>query len=227
MLRPKKIPVDSLPVNGATHGSESADAKSAALPSTETLVVVPITRNEDQEILARLRGGDERAFESLFRLQYPRLVLFAEHYLRSRDEACDIVHDVLLRVWAQRATIRVRSTLNAYLIRATRNAALDRLKHLGVEARWAASAVHEVNAELARVDSDDSENSAADATRAELLCKAIAALPPRRREVITLRWVGGMRFAEIAEVMGISVRGIEKHHERAIAALRAALRQPG
>ena len=51
----------------------------------------------------------------------------------------------------------------------------------------------------------------------------IESLPPRLRETIELRWGSQWSQAEIAEAMGISVKGVEANIARARAALRAAL----
>jgi RNA polymerase sigma-70 factor (ECF subfamily) len=53
--------------------------------------------------------------------------------------------------------------------------------------------------------------------------RAIDRLPPRARMAVQLRWEGELKYAEIAEVMGISVKGVENQLSRAMEALRRLL----
>ena len=46
------------------------------------------------------------AFEALFRAHYEGLLRFANRYVRSRAEAEELVHDVLLQVWIRRDALR-------------------------------------------------------------------------------------------------------------------------
>ena len=59
----------------------------------------------DADLVVRLREGDERAFEALFRAHAGALCRLAYHYLESTALAEDVVQDVLLRVWERRATL--------------------------------------------------------------------------------------------------------------------------
>jgi RNA polymerase sigma-70 factor (ECF subfamily) len=52
---------------------------------------------------------------------------------------------------------------------------------------------------------------------------AMAALPPRLAQVMVMRWSGGLSYAEIANTLGISVKGVENQLGRGLKALRAAL----
>jgi RNA polymerase sigma-70 factor (ECF subfamily) len=60
--------------------------------------------------------------------------------------------------------------------------------------------------------------------RNQLLASAFEALPERQRQVMRLRWTEELSYAEIAEAVGISVKGVEKHLSRGLAALKSACR---
>ncbi len=173
----------------------------------------------DLDLVTRVRAGNAAAFETLFRASYASLRQFAERYVGSPDEARDVVHDVMLRVWLTRDTIPVDGSVRAYLFRAVRNGAIDRLRRAGAEARWAQESGRTIAEDVAE-ERDSIESS----DRSLAVDRAVAALPERQRLVMGLRWTHGMAFAEIARVLGVSVRGVEQHHRRALAALRAALR---
>ena len=61
------------------------------------------------------------------------------------------------------------------------------------------------------------------ADRMQSLQNAMATLTPGRRNVILLRWIHGFTFAEIADLLGVSVRSVETQHLRAMKDLRARI----
>ena len=82
------------------------------------------------DLVERLRAGDTRALEELFRQQYAPLCRFAERYLRDRAAAEDLVQDLFAALWAGRAAGRARA-------RCAPSAQLCRLRsYKRVDARW-------------------------------------------------------------------------------------------
>lgn len=169
---------------------------------------------DERELLAGIRAGDEHAFDAVFREHYASLVRCAQAMLHRRDIAEEIVQDVLLALWQRRDTLVVEDSLRAYLFRATRNRALNHLRHLSIERR--------AEPELSMVEVPDAPAPAAlvgeeiDAA----LRAAIRALPPRCREVFELSRVSGLRYAEIALTLGISVKTVEAQMGKALKVLR-------
>src|SRR5579872_6244917 len=100
----------------------------------------PGTRRLDHEtaLAARIRAGDEEAFETVFRSNAVRLADFACAFLGSRDDAEDVVQAIFTRLWLTRRRLDPRAPLAAYLMLATRNEVRDRIKHNRVVARWQA-----------------------------------------------------------------------------------------
>src|SRR5687768_12915666 len=75
-------------------------------------------------------------FDRLFLTYFNRLRRYAYRYVRSWEEAEDVVHDVFVQLWARRADLAAIDDVEAYLYTAARNRALARLKHLTHERRW-------------------------------------------------------------------------------------------
>ena len=177
----------------------------------------------EEECIARIRVGDERAFESLFVAYYPRLRDFVQCYVHSPDVAEELVQTVFLRVWEHRPTWEPTAGVRAYLFAACRNQALGVLKHERVVARVAGRATRErilLGIAPARVGPDD-ELQASELAHA--LREVIERLPERRRLVVILRWQQQMSHAEIARVLGISVKTVEAQMSRALAFFRSQL----
>ena len=76
----------------------------------------------------RIREGDERAFEIVFKEVYPPLHVYASHILRDKFIADEIVLDVFSKIWENRQNIYIKTSFKAYLIRCVRNQAIDYVK---------------------------------------------------------------------------------------------------
>lgn len=163
----------------------------------------------------------EAEFSAAFHAYYAELCAFATRFTASTHASEELVQAVFVELWTKRYSIRLQTSLRAYLYASTRNRALDLSKHERVKERWAerSRAEHDVLAEPVR---DAQESMEAD-ERAAAVRRAIAELPERARLVVTLRWLRGFRPPEIAEALGISVKGVEIQITRALRTLRSSL----
>jgi RNA polymerase sigma-70 factor (ECF subfamily) len=190
----------------------------------------PIPRHEpddraqlEREWLDRLRVDDERAFEQLFRAFAAPLCSFAFSYVRARDQAEEIVQALFCRLWEQRFTLEMPRGMRPYLYSAVRNRALNELRNrrteLSIEDRLSRDAEALPAEEGVRSPHDE----AVAKDLAEALGRAVAAMPPRCREVFTLLRYQQLSYAETAQVLGISPKTVEIHMTRALAFLRDQL----
>ena len=152
----------------------------------------------------------------MFRSHYPQLVGFAEAILRAREPAEDAAQDVMLELWRRRQEIVLETSLRAYLLRATRNRALNQIRHRRVAERVRPEAPGTGAAPSADQDLAEQELSAA-------VARAVSDLPERCREVFELSRGHGLKYAEIAQVLGISIKTVETQMGRALRVLRERL----
>lgn len=168
------------------------------------------------ELLGRLRSGDEAAFEELFRTWYGPLVQFTERMLREREGAEEVVQDVMLELWKRRESLVIQGSPQGYLFQAARNRALNRLRHLKIESR------EDFDADLLPATTASDAGAAHDEL-ADAVRSAVESLPPRCRQVFELNRVHGLKYAEVAASLGISVKAVEAHMARALRTLRERL----
>jgi RNA polymerase sigma-70 factor (ECF subfamily) len=181
---------------------------------------------EERRWLLALRDGDSRAFEHIFRAYYDKLCSFAIRYVRTREQAEDVVHDILFALWRERESYEIRGTLRAYLYTAVRNRALDHLKREGVELRWREEAELTLEAFPASgAPGADEELVAAELSA--IVREAIDALPPRYRQAYVLRRQHGLSYAEIAGIMNITVKTVEVQIGQALKRIRERVRTWG
>jgi RNA polymerase sigma-70 factor (ECF subfamily) len=171
----------------------------------------------DQELLDRLRAGDQAAFDSIFHTHYARLVGVAQGMLRERATAEEIAQEVMLELWRRRETLTVETSLRAYLFRATRNRALNHIRHQRVERRGEPFTSAESSV-AAAADSHLAEQEIDAALR-----RAVEHLPARCREVFELSRVHGLKYAEIARILEISVKTVEAQMGKALRIMRKQL----
>ena len=161
------------------------------------------------------------AFESLFRAHAGRLVAFGMSYVGSRAVAEELVQDLFCRLWDGRFDMQVPENVRAYLFTSLRNRAINHLSRERVSLEFI-SAEQRATAG-ARNPAADEQVLAEDLAAA--LRVAVREMPTRCREVFTLLRDQRMSYAEVAGVLGISVKTVEIHMTRALGILRVRLRE--
>jgi RNA polymerase sigma-70 factor (ECF subfamily) len=172
---------------------------------------------DERALLDRLKTGDQAAFDSIFRAHYAHLVTFGQGLLRDRSAAEDIGQEVMLELWRRRGELVIHESLRAYLLRAVRNRSLNLIRHANVERRAEPQLMGEESISAA---------GAGQIVAGELrsaLTAAVAELSPACREVFELSRGQGLRYAEIASTLGISVKTVESQMGKALRHLRLRL----
>ncbi|HEV8305822.1 MAG TPA: RNA polymerase sigma-70 factor [Gemmatimonadales bacterium] len=156
------------------------------------------------------------SFDELVRAHYGRLCNFAYRFVHSRDAAEDVVQAVFAQLWLQRDQFDVRDAL-PYLYQAVRNRLVTSRRAELVRERWRVSVAHEQR---------HAADAASEAELSELrgaVARAVGALPERCRLIFTMSREQDLSYAEIARILGISVKTVETQMGRALKALRISL----
>ena len=180
---------------------------------------VPPSSESEENIIQRVRSGDQTALEEIFRTHYDGLCRFTAHLINSSDDVEDLVQDIFVRIWLKRENWHPKGSIRAYLFKAAHNQALNFLKSRQVR-------------DVANVQIDDlfPSDSSTDPVEEMInrdvkasISKAIETLPKKCRLVFTLNRQDGLSYSEIADVLNISVRTVENQIARALKALRKEL----
>jgi RNA polymerase sigma-70 factor, ECF subfamily len=176
--------------------------------------------SDDTALLRLLREGDEGAFESIFRRWYAPLVRLSESLTRSRARAEEIVQDVMLELWRRRATLEADGSPQAYLFQSTRNRSLNDIRHERVKERGEPHVVAATAPFGPAADTLLEEGEIAAAVH-----EALSELSDRSRTVFEMSRMQGLRYQEIAESLGISIKTVEAHMGKALRHLRERMAQ--
>lgn len=171
---------------------------------------------EEKLLNQRIAERDKNAFRLLFDTYHAQLFRFAECYVCSPDVAEDIVQEVFIKLWVN-PKIRISRSLRSYLFLMVKNACIDHLRSMKLEDKKKLTL-----AEAQIVSESISVNI--DSEVSLKIKRAIDELPAQCKEVYCLSVYSGLKHAEIAEELGISVNTVKVHVFRAKKILKERLR---
>jgi RNA polymerase sigma-70 factor, ECF subfamily len=162
--------------------------------------------------------GNESAFDNLFRQWYAPLVRYAASMTDGDiDEAEDLVQQVFVKLWEQRAELSVQFSVKAYLYKMVHNRALNRIRQQHTRERYTN---HQTRSMA------DAHENAPDTSDTELHSRyreALNGLPPQCRQVFELSRFEELKYREIADQLGISIKTVETQMGKALRILRHEL----
>jgi RNA polymerase sigma-70 factor (family 1) len=179
--------------------------------------------NNDLKILVLweniCRNDDKASYEILFHLLNSQLIKFSEQYIHVRQIAEEIVVDVFLQCWIKRSNLGAVENPRSYLYTAVKNKSLNHRKKYSSLVMLDIN--HDNNYELV-----DVSNPHLQMEKKELVTKlnqTIDGLPPQCRMVFKLIKEDGLKYREVAELLGISPRTVQNHLFTAILKLNERL----
>lgn len=182
----------------------------------------PFAQLRDLRILrwvVRSQSGDRDAFRQLYRALHGPVWRYVRARVPSDAQAEDVVAEVFFKLLEALPRFDPsRGTVVGYVLASARNALVDRARtqpHVSLEAA------------LAIADpSADAEYALSRREEGERLQRAMAGMDEQTRELLSLRYVDGLRHADIAAVVGLSDAAVRQRLSRAVRELKAALVDP-
>jgi RNA polymerase sigma-70 factor (family 1) len=164
----------------------------------------------EKELLQKLIAGDEQAFELLYHAHKRKLASNLLRLLKSDELAQEVLQDLFLKIWDNRANIDPEKSFRSYLFRIAHNMVYDIFRKSARDRRIEThlmSASTELYSHI--------EEAIFDRETAHLLQQTIDKLPPQRKKVFTLFKIEGKSYKEISEELGISHATINEHIQKA------------
>jgi RNA polymerase sigma-70 factor (ECF subfamily) len=158
----------------------------------------------DEETIKRINQGDTKAFEKMYSTYYVYLCTIATKYIYDAETAKEIVNDVFINTWNNRATLN--NPITAYLVRAVQNRCLNHIQRKRTQEvpltdeqeqllTIQEQAINANDHPLAWLEDKEFET---------LVSNAINSLPPKCKDIFQQYLYQHKSYEEIAESNGIS-----------------------
>lgn len=184
----------------------------------------------DELLMQRYLDGQVAAFQVLCRRHGPRIYNFIVRQTGDRQVAEDLVQDVFLRVVHRAESFRGQARFSTWLYAIARNLVIDHAR----KARHRRTVALDAPLRKGEADGDTlldhvpdggpgPDRRATDGRFGRELTLALAALPDEQREVFVMREIDGLKFREIADIVGIPENTVKSRMRYALEGLRAHL----
>ena len=186
--------------------------------STLRCVMTVVDRETELDLIARLRRGDEAAFDEIHAVMNGRLFGFLARLARSRDVAEDLVEETWLRLVRYAARLEPDTRLAPWLFTVARNLYVSYCRNRALDDAGAA----QIGLWPVAIAASPFELTAASLLEARVEA-TLAELPASFREVLLLVGVEGLTPSEAAAVCGVTPETMRQRLSRARTALSARL----
>ena len=173
---------------------------------------------DENELVIALKSGNSLAFNELFREYGKRLYYFSLGYLKSREEAEEVVQEVFYRIWRNREELKSGLSFHAYLFTIAYRLILENFEKANRERHYFHDIIRETVEQTENLDEKSDYQSLLEEVE-----KLINQLPPRQKDVLIRKKKEGLPVKIIAEQLGISPKTVENHLTEALKTLKAGL----
>jgi len=155
---------------------------------------------------------EEKVFQNLFSAHAESLLNFLYYKSGNYPEAEDLMQDAFAKLWKECKKVSIEKS-KSFLFTVANNMFLNTVKHKKVVLKFEQRGHSQLNEETPQYLLEETEFK-------QQLEAAIAALPEGQRTVFLMNRIDKMKYKEIAETLGLSVKAIEKRMHNALKALR-------
>ena len=167
-------------------------------------------------IANKIKEGNIKAFEQLFRDLYVPLCAYANKFVDDKDKSEELVQETFYNLWKNRGNLNIRISLKSYLYKSVQNSCLLTIQHEKVKEKYRLHILNSGNTEGEKTPDKLLEEKELNKSIQETMDK----LPERCREIFYLNRYEGLKYREIAEKLSISQKTVEANISKALKLLR-------
>ena len=179
-------------------------------PVSASFINVLMDENQLNSLIERMKAGDRESFNQVFRRYYPPLVRFCVRFVADTDIATEIVQDLFVRLWSNREKLSFNTSFESYMLASVRNSAIT---YINKERSHAEANLRVYAGES---DNNDPSETLQSNNLEESYRQILKTMPEKRREVFLASRFDGLKYAEIAEKLGISQKTVEAQMSAAL-----------
>lgn len=173
---------------------------------------------EAEILIQKIQQEDRDAFALFYRIYWKKVFHFISLYINNVSEKEDLLQEIFIKVWENRATLNPEKDPLNYLFIVSKNLTLNHLRTKNNS---------KIYTEIILDAIDDYTNTVEDDIQltelTQELTKIINSLPDRQKEVFTLSRIKHYTQSQIANEMDISIKTVENHMTKALAFIRQQL----
>jgi RNA polymerase sigma-70 factor (ECF subfamily) len=171
----------------------------------------------NEQLIPLLLSGDERTFEQVYKHFLKPLHNYAITIIKDEELARGTVQNIFLRLWERKSTLSFNGSLKAYLYSAVYHECLNHIRHDKVKLN------HQDHLVYTMKNPEEYHSGIELTDLKDKLQQVLNGLPERCRTVFQLSRFEELKYREIAEQMGISVKTVEAQMVKALKVLRHEL----
>jgi RNA polymerase sigma-70 factor (ECF subfamily) len=161
----------------------------------------------------------KKDFSKIYIKYFEPLCYYAFRFFSEKDEAYEIVQDVMLKIWEKKDTLSSIDNIEKYLYRCVYNSCINKLEKLKVQKKY----VDSKRLKLLEIDLENFEDTFFQWEIREKINLEVSKLTSQERKIFEMRFLEDMKYKEIASKLSISERTVESHLQKAVKFLRKKL----
>ncbi|AXY77860.1 RNA polymerase sigma-70 factor [Paraflavitalea soli] len=173
--------------------------------------------NDTGSIQSRTESGTT-AFEDVFKSHFKNLHAYACTIVKDDIMAEEMVQNVFYKIWERKAHLTIQTSLTAYLYRAVYHESLNYIKHLKVKSAYQSFATARMNQ-----NTDNAEKKVLLGELEGRLRTALQELPEQCRTIFQMSRFEELKYQEIADRLGLSIKTVENQMGKALKLMRLKL----
>ena len=173
----------------------------------------------DNSLVIKIKHDDTDAFRSLYDRYSWRIYYLSKKYLRSDEEAEELVQTVFMNLWEHRASLDESMPVRSYIYKSAVNYICNHLKKKAIRSRFIELAMKrniiQSNSTYEQVYFHDLESA---------VNSVVEKLPPQQQKIFELSRNKGLSHEEIAGMLHLSERTVKNHIYRALKFIKTYLK---
>ncbi|WP_262482846.1 RNA polymerase sigma factor [Aquimarina longa] len=167
--------------------------------------------------MEELKKGNEFVYRRLYEMHYNELCTYIFSLSRDKQQAEDIVQNVMLKIWKNKKKLNINTSVKSYLYKACYYELIDFYKKNKKELNY----IEQVQKDALDIFIDEEEDFVKN--QLERVKSEIEKLPPKCKEIFILNKIQGFKYREVAEQLDISIKTVEAQMSKAMSRIKKAL----
>lgn len=173
----------------------------------------------ENHIKSELILYDDVAFETLFKAHFKALHAYASAMLQNDEMAEEIVQNMFMKLWEKRSRVEIQTSVKAFLYKCVHNDVLNYIKHQKIKTKYRDFTAYSMNHHAESKASDRLELNELEGR----LGDALNVLPQQCRTIFQMSRFEELKYREIADELGLSIKTVENQMGKALKILRLKL----